>query len=428
MTQSGSEITEIRTLATHSEELLSGLRSCADQTNQQHKIDLEQFGSEAVELIDHVATQIASELAETLEVERERFQKECAEWDVVRVEVETELAEREQNLAQRADTSELEKRCNALEEAAEQLRQELSAGEEVNTQVTARSSDFENERNDLQQKFDLALQDLQQHRDHVAQLEESLAARPDVEESESQELVQLRNERDELMARLDELSIQAAHATESDDVADLRARFEMAVDEVRQLKTEKTDLEQRLANAPAATSAPVIEGDDWESQKRRMLAMLEGEGEADSPERNEERASINGTIQITDGVVQEKDRKIAELEEQVTLLESQESAFTPETIVDEATVALLDDDEVIGIERERLAQLESELQEKLRAAEIELSVERAKIARAQAEIIKQQDEMTVAPSIGSSNKGTSSATEGKRKWFKKMGLGDDIKE
>src|SRR5690606_19524189 len=115
----------------------------------------------------------------------------------------------------------------------------------------------------------------------------------------------------------------------------------------------------------------------WESQKRRLLASLEGEEDFGEPERVEERTTIEGTIRITDEVVAEKDRLIAELEQKLQAAAEQPAG---EPSVETEREAILDTDEVIRAEREKITQLEAQLNEALRKAELELSVERAKIA------------------------------------------------
>ena len=78
--------------------------------------------------------------------------------------------------------------------------------------------------------------------------------------------------------------------------------------------------------------------------------------------------------------VAEKDREISELKQRLT---SQEELAAQQSLSSEAVEIseAIDEDTVIQQQRERLAQLEEEWQEKLRTAEMELSLERAKIAR-----------------------------------------------
>ena len=279
---------------------------------------------------------------------------------------------------------------------------------------------------DLQDKFELALSDVQQHRQRVAELEQELASRPELGADESAELAQLRAERTELRDRLADVEarVEAAGVGEdSQEVEDLRRRFELAVEDVRQLKTENADLQQQLAAGGAAE--PVDDaGLDWEAQKRRMLASLEGET---APAQAEERATIEGTIRITDEVVAEKDAEIAQLRAR---LEQGPGGGVPAVELespdeDESPVSPLSDDERLETERQRLATLEGEWEEKLRAAELELSVERAKIAREQAELAELRIEVEAQRKANTATSG-GGEEEGKpagRNWFNKLGLG-----
>jgi len=67
-------------------------------------------------------------------------------------------------------------------------------------------------------------------------------------------------------------------------------------------------------------------------------------------------------------------------------LEEQGSDAKIETERSAATDRAIDGDAVIQRERERLEQLQEQWREKLRKAEVELSVERAKLARRHAEL------------------------------------------
>ena len=96
----------------------------------------------------------------------------------------------------------------------------------------------------------------------------------------------------------------------------------------------------------------------------------------------QERLTIDGTIRITDSVVQAKDREIHELQEK---LEQQgtHAVLLPSAA---AMAEIFDRDQGIRHECERLKQPEEQWQGKLRQAEIDLSMERAKLARQQAEL------------------------------------------
>ncbi|QDV76614.1 hypothetical protein [Botrimarina mediterranea] len=395
--------------------------------------------------------QLAAE-SDKLATERQAWETERTEWESVRKEIEAELSAMEHRLVQQAQSLQREREAGpsngelltqlqeandarlAAEEnlaAAEKgfaaSKQELADAQtqiaqlsetlEESTNALSATAELGDELEALRGKFEMALADLQSHRERVAELEQEIANRPALDLDDSEEIQRLRHERDDLARRLEEAN---EFADPSQEMEDLRARFQMAVEDLRALKTENADLRDQLASGGgggAMTGGG--DGNDWESQKRRLLAALEseGEGQIDAP-RREERAAIAGTIQITDAVVAEKDAEIQRLKQQ---LESIEDVEPTAAAID---AAVLDNDEVIRAERERIAKLEQEWQEKLRSAELELSVERAKIARAQSELAEQQMELETLRAA--SGNGLAPG-EARRNWFNKLGLGNDGK-
>ncbi|QDT70260.1 hypothetical protein MalM25_32060 [Planctomycetes bacterium MalM25] len=389
---------------------------------------------------DQQASEHEAERAERAqwEADRDAWQAEREQWEAVRNQVEAELASQEQRLL--AERQEIEANRQSGGDADDVLYEKLElavterdqaheklggvearVGEltaalaEATGRLTA-ATEVEQELGTLREKFDLVMTDLQAHREHVAALEGELATRPETAGADPAELEQLRQDRDELARQLEEQAHAGEPVEPSAEVNELRARFEMAVEDVRQLRTENEELRQKLDSAPAGGDA-ASEGDGWEAQKQRLLASLSDEGDAVEPERQEERATIAGTLQITDEVVAEKDREIERLRQEL----EQAPADNGEAVVDEAQAALLDEDEVIQAERERLAALEAECQEKLRQAELELSVERAKISRAQSQLEEQQIELETLKGA------CSTGGESKRRWMDKLGLGNDSK-
>ena len=160
-------------------------------------------------------------------------------------------------------------------------------------------------------------------------------------------------------------------------------------------------------------------GLDWEAQKERLLASLEADGEDDEDAR-QERVSIEGTIRVTDQIVAQKDQVIAELREQI------EAHGGESSVSHTAAVAkLLDSDEIIRQEREKLTQLQAEWRQKIGEAEIDISVQRAKLARDRAEIDDklrqfQMDQDTRGPT--EDNTETGKPTRGR--WLARLGLKD----
>lgn len=165
---------------------------------------------------------------------------------------------------------------------------------------------------------------------------------------------------------------------------DLKRRYEMAVADVREMKKQVAALE--AAPRPAAAAPSSFTGLDWESQKRRLLEALEADA-SDNPnptaEQKRERLEMRQVIDATQAAVAEKEREIAEMRE---MLQQQSTSHGSLAIGAAMIGEMLDTDEMVRQERERLRGLQAEWEEKLRQAEIELSMARAKIARDRAEI------------------------------------------
>jgi len=287
-------------------------------------------------------------------------------------------------------------------------------------------AELEHDQDEMRQKFELALQDVQRFRGRAAELEQELARRPEASQADSAELIALRAERDALAQRVDALErlpVDQIDASTEQQIADLQRRFELAVEDVRELKTKNAELEKRLAAAASIrpSGQPDVGGMDWESQKRRMLASLEGDADEGDEACQKQRASIENTIEMTDAVVAEKDREIQELK---TRLATAASEKADEGKVDEQEKVdeLLDADQVIAEHRKRIAQMEREMEDKLRAAELELSVERAKMGRQKAELEELRNDLESQRQSQDTSGPGGVAGAPRRRWLSKLGL------
>jgi chromosome segregation ATPase len=412
-------------------------------------------------LREHQLTQKEKELAE--------HQKRCDHLQEELTRKEKELEQTERQVRQREDSvshadektnkriAELEKQLAAANEHAKSQQSELQASfahlekgfaerqemldDEIRTlrqerdqlveALNATSARLETaeaaveERDELRHKFGLALADVQRLRERTSELEQELARRPEPQAGESAELVHLRAERDALAEQMDVLKKQLAEQCDDvsdQEMADLRRRFEMAVEDVRALKNENAALQKKVA-AAATSAVPSSDsgGQDWEAQKRRLLAALSAEGEdTEDEERAEERVRIEDTIRITDELIAEKDREITEMQAQLV------SRDTGPSAADEKLEELLSGDDVIRDHRARVAELEKELVDKLRTAELELSVQRAKIAREQTELAEWRTELeALRNSLNLGGGGSAGGGPPKRRWLAKLGLGED---
>jgi chromosome segregation ATPase len=312
----------------------------------------------------------------------------------------------------------------------EQLVVELH--DEIGKQKTSYEAQLEELKKNLDQserKCELALADVHKLKRANAELHEELVRRPETNDQQSPELVSLRAERDALAARVEELGSAAApQQDEQQAMSDLQRRFEMAVEDLRHLKQENASLRERLEAIPRAASVASDSGGmDWQAQKARLLATLDAEDtDSATPQRREARTTIEGTISITDRVVGEKDREIAELREQLATRPAVADKPSEEVrgeAIGAAHEELFSSDELIQTERARLEQLQKEWKDKLRTAELEISVQRATLARDKAKLEEKL-------SFLQSQAAELAASEGKpkRRWLSALGLNEEPPE
>jgi len=297
--------------------------------------------------------------------------------------------------------------------------------EQLEDQLRVASSGAPQADSELTRKFELAMEEARELKRANADLEARLQARK--AEGDSAALESLKAERDALAQKVTELekrTVDSQSAADKERLTDLQHRFERAVAEVRELKDKNTEQAEQLARLKKDRGeTPDLESMDWESQKRRLLASLEAESDdgAIDGEREEERLSIENTIRMTDEIISQKDQEILELKR---LLDDQAKAQGDIALGAAAVADVLDADELIRDERRRLAELQSEWEEKLRQAEIDISVERAKIARERTELEERLREMEDAKGIQEPSGDGDKGERSHRRWFSRLGLGD----
>ena len=245
----------------------------------------------------------------------------------------------------------------------------------------------------------------------------------------AKELAKLRDENKQLEVWLSEAEerVKKAAAGGGPDTEDLRKRFEIATQDVRDLKTKNADLAEQLAKAkksagsasPAAGSGGAL---DWESQKRILLAQLESDMDGD--EHGEAKLTVEGAIKITDQVVAEREQEIAELRR---LLENQSQNVGDVAVGAAAIAQMLDTDELIRQERETLKGMQDKMREELKKAEVDISLERAKMARERADL-DEKLRLIEADKSHLPQEGGAPGEKGKQpargKWLARLGLKD----
>ena len=388
------------------------LRERIDEDRKQFDAQRTKLAAERAEILAlrEESESARAEVAQT----RERFDAERQQLSAERDQIanlETETKNQRRRIAREFQVqhathlAELERRRVELQALAEASQSDLAEHstsqqreiQELNGQLAQLRKVLNGRAEELNQlRTESAQQnaEIQKLRAAHDRLAEDLVAHDSAAGADGEQLALLRAERDELARKLAEPRPANAETDEKTQARldEMQRRFELAVEDVRDLKRRNADLESRLANAPAggaAASSHASGGLDWESQKRRLLAALEADEDNESGDdedverRREERVSIASTISITDRVLDEKDREIADLKQ---LLGEQSSNLGSLAVGAQAVAAIFDQDELIRQEREKLARLQDECKEGLRQAEIDISLERAKITRDRAEI------------------------------------------
>ncbi len=319
-------------------------------------------------------------------------------------------------------------------EELQQLREELNDDRKQ----------FESARKELEQQVEALEQTATQLEETIAELRSQAAIPPSANDQPSeetlQELAELRDQLAGLQLEHDQLERQLLEAQEAAEAAgdsnsgtadeDLQRRLEMAVDEVRELRAKNQDLTDKLSQRPAqAASSSGGSSNSWEEQKRRLMEQLENDYDEKDPQQKADKLTVSGAIRITDQVVADKEREIEELQR---LLENQSNSIGNVAVGASAIAQVLEQDELIMQERQNLQELKDTLQDKLRKAEVEISVERAKLGREKQELEEKLRSFELERSKAGVVENGNSAPAGKQQrgaWLTRLGLKDkDVKD
>ncbi len=212
---------------------------------------------------------------------------------------------------------------------------------------------------------------------------------------------------------------------DSEWIAELELKLESCTQEIQDLQEQNSDLAQQLAKQQVISSGhtPHVNFDQqslsWEDRKKLIMRQLEDESADanDSPHSVSNRIEIEKVLQATQAEIEKRDREIAELH---AIVEQQSDTRQGVAIGAAAFAQVFDNDELIQQERQKLKEIQSEWEEKLRQAEIDLSMERARLARErsqlEAELNSKRDAEPCEDNAGKPKK---------RKWLEHLGLKDE---
>jgi len=340
--------------------------------------------------------QRAQTLADT---QRERVHHAQASLDELRRHIQAELGCQDQLIDQKS--RELDDRNARVEEREKKLR---------------------DQREDVAEQSKMLQQLKEEHakqQDQWEQLRQRCATQQD-------DLFSQLNQRfEQLGAQQANLPRQQSKDGESADFEDMRSQLELALGEIHDLKSANGTLKKQLESVHGGGTYPVISSDlDWETQKKEMLARLEASGDETGEEQVTNRQRSNDIIKKTDQLLTDKQREIDELKQ---LLEEQSSNIGDVAVGAAAIAGILEDDELIMQERENLAAMQDEWRQKLRIAEVDISMERAKLARGRADLedrIQDLERQLAQSGSGENTKGKSSSAN-RGRWLERLGLKSD---
>lgn len=411
-------------------------RQTLELVRGEHQAQLEQLATKREQLaaeqaeLDAQREKLAAAQSET-EGQRRRIAREfkaqhaahLKELDRRRAELERRDTAQQEELQRQLETAqrrqgELSAELETLRGGEAKLSGDLKSGRQRESQLTA---------------------ELESLRDKCGELEKALAQESGAGKVDPRQLQESQAERDALLERLAETELrlteterrlaEASRGGGDQAKKDLQRRYDMAMEDLRELKAKNAKLQEKLSRASSATAtaAPASDGLDWEAQKQRILDSLESDFGEEDEEQQAERVKIEEVIQATDEVLADKDVEIAELKQ---LLENQSTSVGSMVVGAAALGEILDNDAIIQEERESLKRMQQEWEEKLRKAEVEISVERAKIARGRAEL---EEKIRILEKKGLMEEAEKGETDKSGKpvrgrWLAQLGLKDDNDE
>ncbi len=201
--------------------------------------------------------------------------------------------------------------------------------------------------------------------------------------------------------------------------------------ELADLREQNADLATQLAriqmagihNAPHLNLGKLSqESMTWEQRKRLILQQLENETAAANPEEYQNhRNEVEEILRSTQAEIERRDAEIAELQ---SIVQQQSNTREGVAIGAAAIAQMLDSDELVKLEREKLATIQQQWEAKLREAEIELSLERAKLSRERAELEERLRNPADAIKPVSTEPTTTPDGKPVRRWLEHLGLRD----
>jgi hypothetical protein len=241
---------------------------------------------------------------------------------------------------------------------------------------------------------------------------------------------ELNRELDRLKEKVNLLEDEIGSSIGTGSEAELKKQLASVRNELIEARHELVDLRlqcNELASRLAKFQDPGTVNHDtvsWEDRKQALLLMLE---EQDQQETGsvEKVLEMKQILEETSIQIQIREKEIADLR---SLLEQQSIAANGFAVGAAAIATLVDADEIVAEERQRLKEMQLQWEQKQRQGEIEMSLERAKLARERLEIQDKLQQLESERDIvqrATENASQASPAPHKGRWWARLGLKDD---
>ena len=250
----------------------------------------------------------------------------------------------------------------------------------------------------------------------------------DARETElSLEVSQLNDQLQFLQSELDDAKAVPGNSSLNESelriqVEQLRSQLLEARHEAVELRMLSNDLSARLAKFQGPVLGQKSETLSWEQRKQALLQQLEAETHAETPCDPRKVLEIERILEQANGEIERRDQEISDLK---ALIEHQSIAHDGMSIGVAAVAQMIESDSLIVAERLRLKELRAEWEQKQRQAEIEMSMERAKLARERLEIQEKTQRYEDNNPPQTETEKQTCKTRSRGNWLARLGLRDE---
>jgi len=239
-----------------------------------------------------------------------------------------------------------------------------------------------------------------------------------------------------------------------DDLLHLQSTLDEAWRTNEELRHQNETLAAQIARSNVHQAVRASQGGDeslsWEERKQLIMQQME----EDSFDADEFVNSLSASVRTQAGNSQDKDdaetvlspheflerlaEKIQRAEQTILnrddelgelrmLLENQSQARADGTAIGAAAIAsMIDSDALVMEERERLQQLKNDWEDKFRQAEIDASLERAKLSRERQQLAKRTQELEEKlDEVQRERRDQTATAKPGRRWLAELGLSSD---